>query len=71
MFIVPLKLTPNESKVLNSLINQNKAFWVERRCNFSNNCWSKKLLKITCNRLKLYQNEFLELLLTIIDNSSC
>ena len=72
MSFVPLRLAPIERDDLNLFDNSTfDTLWVECRCNFSRNCKSKTLLNITYNPLKKYQIDFLEQLMTNLDNASC
>ena len=50
MLFVHLKLAPSERDDFNLFDNSTfESQWVEDRCNFSKNCRSKKLLKVTYN----------------------
>ena len=72
MLFVHLKPAHSEQDDLYLFYNSTfESLWVECRCNFSKNCQSKILLNITYNPLKKYQNDFLEQLMTNLDNASC
>ena len=72
MIFIPLRLAPIERYDLNLFDNSTfDSLWVECRCNFSKNCKSKMLLNITYSPLKKYQIDFLEQLMTNLDNASC
>ena len=69
---VSLRLGPKQRKDLN-IFDKSKfeSLWVAGRCNFSNNCRSKKPLNVTYNPCKANQIKFFEKLLSNIDNSTC
>ena len=65
------KLAPSERDDLYLSDNATLEYlWIECRYNFSKNCKSKILLKKTYNLLKKYQTDFLEQLMTNLDNHS-
>ena len=72
MLFVPLKVAPSEQDDL--IFFDTSTFvslWVECRYNVPKNCKSKILLSITYNPLKKYQIDFLEQVMTNLDNASC
>ena len=72
MIFVPLRLAPIERDDLSLIDNSTlDSLWVECRCNFSKNCKYKMLLNIIYKPLKKYQINFLEQLMTNLDNAAC
>ena len=72
MLFVPLNLAPRERDGFYLFDNSFfESLWVECCCNFSKNYQSKILLIIIYNRLRKYQIDFLEQLMTNLDTACC